>query len=73
MQETLKQITETVEGYPVKDLKWNVLDNIIVGMVKEPYSNPKLHEGYVCVQWKPNGYATNKNKGRQDLYLKMPI
>lgn len=73
METTLKEIKETVEGYEVKDLKWNELDNIIVGMVKEPYSNPKVHEGFVCVQWKRNGSPTNRNKGRKDLYLKMPI
>lgn len=69
--ETLKHIQETIEGYPVKNLKWNEMDNIIVGMVKEPYGNIKVHDGYVCVQWKRNGYPTNRNKGRKDLILKM--
>jgi hypothetical protein len=73
MIDNLINIQETIEGYEVKDLKWNPMDNIIVGMVKEPYSNPKVHDGFVCVQWKRNGKPTNRNRGRVDLILKLPI
>ena len=73
MIEKLTEITETVNGYEVKELKYNPLDNIIVGMVKVPFANPKVFDGYECVQYRTNGKPTNRNKGRQDLILKMPI
>jgi hypothetical protein len=69
--EILKHITETIEGYEVKDLRWLPLDNIIVGLVKPPYNNPKVHNGFESCAWKKNGYPTNRNKGRKDLILKM--
>lgn len=69
----LKQITQTVEGYPVKDLRWLPLDNIIVGLVKCPYmGKPTLNEGYVSGMWKRNGSPTNKIKGFDHLYLDIP-
>lgn len=72
MEETLKKITKTIQGYPVKDLRWLPLDNIIVGMVLDPiWSNPKLHDGYVTCKWRKNG-ACVKEKERTDLTLKMP-
>jgi hypothetical protein len=71
VNEIIKDITETVEGYPVKNLKWNSLDNIIVGMVKCPViGRINLHEGYIVCQWRKNGTATNRYKGREDLKLK---
>ena len=70
--EFINNITETIEGYPIKNLKWNQLDNIIVGMVKCPIiGNENLHEGYIICQWRKNGSATNRFKGREDLYLKL--
>jgi len=72
MEEFIKDIKETTKGYPVKNLKWNQLDNIIVGMVKCPiFGNDKLHEGYIVCQWRKNGSATNRFKGREDLKLKL--
>ena len=69
----LKQITQTVEGYPVKDLRWLPLDNIIVGLVKCPYmGKPTFNEGYVSGMWKRNGSPTNKIKGFDHLYLDIP-
>lgn len=69
----LKQITQTVEGYPVRDLRWLPLDNIIVGLVKCPYmGKPTLNEGYVSGMWKRNGSPTNKIKGFDHLYLDIP-
>jgi hypothetical protein len=73
MEEILKQITETVEGYEVRFIKYNPLDNIAIFMVREPYNNPKINDGFVCIQYRKNGYPTNRNKGRKDLILKMPI
>ena len=68
--ELINTITQTVEGYPVKNLKWNQLDNILVGQVKCPITGREnLHDGYVVCQWRKNGSATNKYKGREDLKL----
>ena len=68
--EYINNITETVEGYEVKNLKWNTVDNIIVGMVKCPImGRAELHDGFIIVQWRKNGCATNRFKGREDLKL----
>jgi len=72
MTEIIKNITETIEGYPVRNLKWNQLDNIIVGQVKDPtIGNPKILDGYITCQWRRNGKPTNKFKGCEELTLKM--
>ena len=56
MEEILKNITETMGNYPVKDLRWLPTDNIIVGMVEDPiWGKPTLHEGYVTCKWRSNG------------------
>lgn len=74
MNETqLKSIINTIEGYPVKDLRWKPLDNIIVGLVKCPITGrDNLNDGYVSCTWKKNGSVTLKFGGynRKDLYLK---
>jgi hypothetical protein len=71
MEEKIKHITETIKGYKVKDLRWLPMDNIIVGLVKDPiWGNPKLHDGYVSCKWRKNG-ACVKEKERTDLTLKM--
>ena len=63
-------ITKTVSGYPVKALKWNQLDNIIVGLVKCPLlGDEKRLDGYIVCQWRRNGTPTNRFKGREDLKL----
>ena len=68
--ELLPTITHTIEGYPVRNLKWNQLDNIIVGQVKDPIlGRETFNEGYIVCQWRKNGFATNKFKGREDLKL----
>jgi hypothetical protein len=69
MQDIIKTITQTVEGYPVKNLKFNQLDNIIVGQVKCPViGRPELHDGYVTLTWRRNGTCI-KIKDRPDLKL----
>lgn len=71
MEEILHTITQTTEGYLVKNLKFNLLDNIIVGLVKCPIvGREEIHEGYIACQWRKNGTATNRFKGRNDLKLK---
>lgn len=68
--EFIKTITQTTEGYPVKNLKWNTLDNIFVGQVKCPVTGrDTFNDGYVVCQWRKNGLATNRYKGREDLKL----
>lgn len=67
----MENITETMTGYPIKDLRWLPIDNIYVGLVKCPYANPNLREGWVAMQWKKNGTPTYKNKERKDLTLKI--
>lgn len=71
-KDELLKITQTIEGYPIKDLRWRSQDNIIVGLVKDPlWGNPELHDGYIGGQWRKNGLPTNKIKGRNDLKLKI--
>lgn len=68
--EILNRITQTVEGYPIRNLKWNQLDNILVGQVKCPLiGREDFNEGFITAQWRKNGSATNKFKGREDLKL----
>ena len=67
-------IKQTKEGYKVKDLKFNRLDNIIVGLVQDPIcGRPELRDGYVSCNWRTNGSVTSKFGGnkRIDLYLDM--
>ena len=69
MEEIVKTITQTVEGYPIKNIKWNERDNLIVGQVKCPIiGNPKLHDGYVTLTWRKNGTCI-REKNRPDLKL----
>ena len=69
MEELIKTITETVGGYPVKNLKWNKLENIILGQVKDlEFGNPNLHDGYVSCKWRKNGSCL-KEKNRPDMKL----
>lgn len=72
-QSLLDTITNTVEGYEVKDLVWKPTDNIIRGLVKDPVTNSKLHNGFVVATWRKNGCLTPKYGGatRPDLYLKI--
>ena len=67
--ENLDKITQTIEGYPVKDLRWIALDNIIVGLVKCPFWGTDKRP-YVSCKWRRNGYNV-KDKNRPDLTLKM--
>ena len=74
MQEIANTITETIGGYPVKNLKWDSVSNIFIGHVKCPiWGVEKLHDGYVTCQWRSNGSVTAKRGGstRKDLYLKL--
>jgi hypothetical protein len=70
--ELVNSITETTEGYLVKNLKWNQLDNILVGQVKDPITGREtLHDGFITAQWTRYGKPLKQNKGRTDLILKI--
>jgi len=70
--EELSKIKETVEFFEVKDLRYLPMDNIIVGLVKCPiWGNPKIHEGFVSVQWTKYGKPIKGAKGRKDLILNL--
>lgn len=73
-QEDLNKITETIEGYPVKALRWLKRDNIIVGLVKCPFvGKANINEGFISCAWRKNGFTTNKMKGREDLNLQINL
>ena len=72
MEDFIKDITKTVDGYLVKDLRYLTLDNIIVGLVKDPiYGNPHLRDGYISAQWNRYGKPIKLNKGRKELILNL--
>ena len=71
-KEILENINETVSGYPVKDLRWKPIDNIIVGKVKCPILGKEhIHDGYVTGTWRKNGSPINSIHGMSDLRLKI--
>ena len=71
-KEELTKITTTIEGYPVKNLTWRPLDNIITGLVQCPVlGNPNIHEGFISGMWRKNGTPTNRIKGMIELTLKI--
>lgn len=74
LQELVKTITHTTEGYEVKDLVWKPTDNIIRGLVKDPVrGRESFNNGFVVATWRKNGSLTPKYDGasRPDLYLKI--
>ncbi len=73
-QDYLNTITETITGYPIKNLRWLKVDNIITGLVKDPvWGKENLHGGYISAQWTRKGIPTNKIKGREDLKLNIDL
>ena len=68
------EITETISGYPVKNVKWNPIDNVYTGIVKCPITGrEELRDGFVSCCWRRNGVPTQKFGGgnRKDLTLKL--
>ena len=66
----LETITETVGKYPIKNLRFISLDNIIVGQVLCPiFSNPNIHDGYCTIQWNKHGFPLKKYKGMDDFKI----
>jgi hypothetical protein len=73
-QEELDLITETVTGYPVRNLRWKKMDNIITGQVKCPViGKENFNDGYISGTWKRNGSPTNIIRGLDDLRLKINL
>lgn len=76
MYTNASMITETVEGYPVKNILWKPNENIFTGQVKCPIlGKPELRDGYITVTWRSNGSLTPKFGGsnRKDLYLNLEM
>jgi hypothetical protein len=70
--ENLERITKTKEGHEVKNLRFKTLDNIIVGLVKDPiFGKENLHEGFVSCQWTKYGKPIRNNKGREEFILEL--
>jgi hypothetical protein len=63
-------ITQTIKGYPVKDLRWSERDNLYIGLVKDDeYGRPELFDGYIVVVWNKHGKPQKLNKGRTELII----
>lgn len=66
----LGNITETHGKYPIKNLRFLSLDNIIVGQVLCPiFGKPTLFEGYVSIQWNNKGVPIKKYKGMPEYSI----
>jgi len=72
-QDTLNKITQTVEGYEVKNVAWIARDFIIRGQVKCPViGRETLHDGFVVITWRKNGKILPKWGDRKDLNIIIP-
>ena len=74
MNRWLLTITNTTEGYEVKNLIWKPIDSIITGLVKCPIMGRiDRHEGFVSFQWRTNGKPFKmQDRSRIDLTLNIP-
>ena len=71
----IDKITQTLGGYPIKDLRYKERDNLFVGLVEDPISGkPSLHNGYVVVVWRRNGKVEPRyGSGRTDLEIDVKL
>lgn len=70
MKPNFEDIVKTIDGTLVKDLRWIEVDQIIVGLVKDPLlGKASLRDGYVSCVWNKHGYPSKANKGRTELNL----
>lgn len=69
--ENLNKITHTIGGYPIKDIRYKKMDNLIVGLVQDPVcGRPELHNGFITVVWRKNGTVEPRyGKNRTDLEI----
>lgn len=67
-------ITETVTGLKVKNLRYNKHDNILVGHVLCPiFGKPTLFDGYCSIQWNINGFPIRKYKNFEEYKIDLEI
>jgi len=71
----LNEITQTLGGYPIKNLRYKERDNLYVGLVEDPIcGKPELHNGYVVVVWRRNGKVDPRyGSGRTDLEIDVKL
>jgi hypothetical protein len=71
----IDKITQTLGGYPIKDLRYKERDNLFVGLVEDPIcGKPNLHNGYVVVVWRRNGKVEPRyGSGRTDLEIDVKL
>jgi hypothetical protein len=67
----LEHITETIEGYEVKNLRYKAVDNILVGLVKDKDYGKESNNYFVSCVWTRQGKPIKLNKGRTELILKI--
>lgn len=68
----LTNIVTTLGGYPLKNLRFISIDNIIVGQVLCPlFGKETLHDGYVSIQWSSKGIPIKKYKGMPDYSINL--
>jgi len=67
----MQNITHTQGGFEVKNLKYNLRDNIYVALVKDLIYGNELRDYWVCVQFYTNGTPMKSNKGRTELNIKL--
>ena len=67
----VNNITETIDGYEVRDLRYKPLDNIIVGLVKDKDYGKESNGYFISCQWTKQGKPLKLNKGRKELILKI--
>jgi len=61
--------TRTVTGIPLKNVKWNSVANLYLGMAQDPqWTGPS--RSWVTASWTKNGKCVNRN--RPDMDLKEP-
>lgn len=74
LEERLKGVSETIEGYEVKDLVFHNkgLRKYIGGLVKDPIYGRPIRDGWVGCSWYVNGEAMAQGykKPRKDFDLK---
>ncbi len=73
--ENLDKITHTKGGYPIKDIRYKKMDNLIVGLVQDPICGREtFNNGYVSIVWRRNGKVEPRyGKDRTDLEIDITL
>lgn len=61
-------VTKTVKGYEVKDLKWNSAINAYLGLVADPVWKSPTRD-YISCSWNKDGKCFNRNRPDCDLLI----